>query len=793
MEWWYSPLTPDNEFPSACRRSLEYMALSFTSHVQSKAPSEVVMLAVMSLSSTLIVFFRELRAASLEPSTTSSSVLTYIRNNPQSALAQMADEKAQQAKLRYLSTRLLHTFARKSDMACEPTKLFAREMLAMQILNLTATECSKTSYINWYIVETLKSPPEEKGVIGNSDRAREAEEAMAQAVAEAAEMTKLLESQNAPVETNEITQDTSTAIEPRPKTTFASILQDSEDVFGFKPIVQEPNVEEPNNLPSPAPHESNPDVGEVSIQTLPPPSPSPSPSPLPPLSIPKSEPIVRTPSPEDPPPSDSLQNAKITLMDLSPGADSNKPIRQKSHLSYMITIEPSSRSIPGWISLKSFPDFEALHDILRRLANVGGIRSFPTELPDWKGRQYTEVAEDLEKYLRNALGTKQLADSEAMKRFFGKEMAEQQDKGKRKSGAGGWKPQFKAMGTGVKGMGSGVKDALSQSAEGSQKLIAAAWATAGIAKRGGSDDSRGASPVRKSKEDGVEGARASEEDTTFHSPLFRKSASFPKSMLDVQEGGLEQEESSNNLNGYAMLGEDDVSDSGSLSSTKTEDETSVGNVTENLDTEVSPAQVTSTTDVKGELPIPETAPKRSSRNPSPSRSPKEPERQLKTSHKLPELSADDAQQILDIAFSILSEFYGLSPRTWMIRKSLLNLLKSILLSNGRSYIDTLRIMIQEDLINKCLTSDDWLAGQIKAMTASVWPSTPWPPIDDEKYKVQARDLFLSKTLPDTMRGLMGGAATNQALELVFDALQEECVAKGIMVALMCDVIRALQV
>jgi hypothetical protein len=40
---------------------------------------------------------------------------------------------------------------------------------------------------------------------------------------------------------------------------------------------------------------------------------------------------------------------------------------------------------------------------------------------------------------------------------------------------------------------------------------------------------------------------------------------------------------------------------------------------------------------------------------------------------------------------------------------------------------------------------------------------------------------------------MGGAATSQALEIVFEALQDQRVAKGILVALMCDIIRTLQV
>ena len=79
------------------------------------------------------------------------------------------------------------------------------------------------------------------------------------------------------------------------------------------------------------------------------------------------------------------------------------------------------------------------------------------------------------------------------------------------------------------------------------------------------------------------------------------------------------------------------------------------------------------------------------------------------------------------------------------------------------------------------------------MTESIWPANPWPPIDDAAYKVQAKELFMMRGLPETMRGLMGGAATSQALEIVFEALQDQRVAKGILVALMCDIIRTLQV
>ena len=104
----------------------------------------------------------------------------------------MVDEKFQREKLRYLASRLLATFAKKKDLECDAVRLFARELLAMQVFNLTATSCSTASYINWYIVETFKDVQDQSGLLSGDSRAKEAEEAMTRAVAEAAEMTRLL-------------------------------------------------------------------------------------------------------------------------------------------------------------------------------------------------------------------------------------------------------------------------------------------------------------------------------------------------------------------------------------------------------------------------------------------------------------------------------------------------------------------------------------------------------------------------------------------------------------------------
>lgn len=754
VDWWFSPLSQDTEFPSACRRSLEFMAASFASHVQSKTPAEMVMLAIMSASSTLIVFFRELCSASLETES-ATGVAEYIRNNPESALAQMVDEKPQQEKLRYLATRLLATFSKSKDLECEAGRLFAREMLAMQVLNLTAASCSTASYINWYIVETFKQTQEQRGVLAKDSRAKEAEEAMARAVAEAAEMTRMLQLER---DGNGFLDDAKVpSIAPpenkdsMPRTTFQSLLQDPEIL---PRVTTETGELQPRALPrAPDPSEaieetmrvSSPQSSLTSINESEQPSESPS----------------RSSLQEDESQQETLLGAKITLMDLSADASTGKPIRQRSTLSYMITIEPTSSRVPGWVAIKQFYDFETLHDVLRRLANVGGIRSFPTELPEWKGKLHPLLANELEDYLKTALSTKQLADSETMKRFFGKEITDQ-SLGKKKA----WQP--------LKGVGEGVRDAM---------LSSANWATTGINKK------KSTVPVTKEKsrtETALKGATKHEllpleEDTGYHSPLSK----LVTSTATAAETDLQRSSTSSSLNGYMFIGDGESTRSASTTSLKFPDR---------------PRSPPSAEDVEPDTPHTlrnasfETQPTIS--KPASSPSPPLPERPSKGSaakQMSSELSPNDAQQILDIGFSILSEFYALSPRTWMIRKSLLNLLKSLLISNGRTYIETIRSMIQEDLIKKCLTSDEWLASQVKAITESMWPSKPVPAIDDEAYRIQAKELFLTKMLPETMRGLMGGAATTQALEIVFEALQDQRIAKGIMVALMCDVIRALQV
>jgi hypothetical protein len=148
------------------------------------------------------------------------------------------------------------------------------------------------------------------------------------------------------------------------------------------------------------------------------------------------------------------------------------------------------------------------------------------------------LADDLEKYLRAALSIRQLADSEAMKQFFGKEINDQ-SLAKKKV----WPP--------LKGVG-GVKEAMLSSAEGSQKLFAVAWATTGINKKRSSQQIRKEKPCDLPLKETLRDEVPTPEEDTLYSPVLRESSTFTRSG-SLSDGTLQRSSTSCSLNGYSFI------------------------------------------------------------------------------------------------------------------------------------------------------------------------------------------------------------------------------------------------
>ncbi len=86
----------------------------------------------------------------------------------------------------------------------------------------------------------------------------------------------------------------------------------------------------------------------------------------------------------------TLHNANIIIHDDSISADKGR-LRSKPNADYLVQIEPASSEHPGWMIIRRYPDFETLHEVLRRIAQISGVKAFVEQhhtLPNWKVRSF---------------------------------------------------------------------------------------------------------------------------------------------------------------------------------------------------------------------------------------------------------------------------------------------------------------------------------------------------------------------------------------------------------------------
>ncbi len=146
---------------------------------------------------------------------------------------------------------------------------------------------------------------------------------------------------------------------------------------------------------------------------------------------------------------------------------------------------------------------------------------------------------------------------------------------------------------------------------------------------------------------------------------------------------------------------------------------------------------------------------------------------------------------VDLLFAVVNELYNLSS-AWHIRRTLLLAAKNFL------KLDSIRSLVQETLLD-ATTTDAAVAGYIRQLEATAVPSAeqlrawPPPPSADEKAaaRARARRLLMERGLPPALTGVMGNAASREALARVFDCLQVEEVARGLVFGLMMQLLRVL--
>ncbi|KAI9816677.1 MAG: hypothetical protein M1826_001751 [Phylliscum demangeonii] len=857
VRWWYAPILPnETSFLSACKGMLTSFLLSASMRLARKRPADMFLDVLANTSSIVIVFLNELGIALSTSSSTSASLVDdvdgYIKANPEGTLANLINHQDQEKKLYMIAEDILQSFLEPSVHHCGPAYIFLREIFVGVILKMTLASCSKPEWVNGYIVslledeevgETKDAAADLNGMASSSEVSQEVENAgpgsreksstigeenntasaavsdkqsveqgigkadaaMKQALLEAEKMNRLI--------AEEEERRKSMAKQARNESSTSSLVsresRDVEDDGTFEPHASDSALDLAR--PGLAIDDARTREMEAFGAGVGPNSPDRASSPY------SSSSPMRADKAAQDEESFTLYNANVTI--LQDSASSTKgTLSAKPNMELLLQIEPRSSAQRGWMIARKYSDFEKLHEVLRRISVISGVSEFQIahgSLPSWKKQKRAELLEDLEKYLRDALSFRLLAESEKMKRFLEKDDSMASLTG----GKGGFPNAIGNMGKGMRdvlvnapknvggvisGVGSlGQKKNIKTpgkpaAADGDRTRRGSgvdSTASSTARDRGWTVSSRNrngtisASPVGSSKNSQLEGG-LDNGDTAFRLP--RLTTVRPKTSAEILRHHTPSPEifpSYSEVDGPQQPLEPEIEEI-YLPPPPNEIPDDYGSATiesvrpsprdDTLPVETRP----SLDSMKSVLaPIPAEKPLAGS---TASTGPN-----FRSEAQAQPLTEQEAQVAVDLFFAMINELYNLSS-AWNIRRTLLTAAKNFI------NLETIRQLIQSSVID-AFGSDAAIARSMRATQDTALPTEEqlkaWPkPLSEEEketLRMKARRLLVERGLPPALTGVMGGAASREALGKVFDCLQIEEISRGLMFGLMLQVLRVV--
>ena len=809
--WWYTPVLPSEEkFPESCRQTYTSFIRRFSAHLGRKRAADPFLDFLANGASIVIVFLNELGSAlqASQRQSAEEAVQTYLQYQPESNLANVLSRQQQDRKLSLVADDILQNFLDPKAYNCPPVKTFLQEILSGLVLEMTIKACSTPEWINGWIVYLLEEgEPELMNVIdsgvegtmnisketstgdaGNSKshkrRVSRAEEAMQEAMLEAKRLNEMIAEEDARKQRDSTIMEnedalSSTTTEPGMATPTSS---GSDRTRHGDIAVESPRMLDQSENTSPRLPDSSTNTA-ISTEFG--------------QALSSQAPVAQQPTYASPPSMETpavllltLHNSSITLLDDSDPKDKSI-LRQKPTSEYLLQIEPASSRFPGWMIARKYAEFDALHESLRRIAIISGVPEFAqkyTMLPGWKSQSRMNLRQDLEQYLQLAVRYEPLAESEAMKKFLEKETGLQKVPAN-KNVLGFQNPAaleavgkgfINVIGTGSKGIAGGGKAVL-----GGVQGVFGAVAT-------------GVGGQKKS----APGLARSNKSSTSVTSLPRADSYAPRPSQDLSRA------SSTNVDGPPPLptrptrpsAEDARSGSGSTSL--------LDQSQESLNLPPPPSDMPDDySQLQQSPPRPDLPPRASTSRPgTPTKASTRASSLHTSTHDVEPttrsetngapLTEEETRVSVELIFAIITELYSLSS-AWTIRLSLLAAAKTFLLRPNNPQLESIRSLLQDSVITANF-SDQGLATHINKLRENALPTEEelkkWPPeptpIEKEKLRVKARKLLVEKGMPQALTSVMGAQASGEALGRVFDCLQIEEVARGLVFAILLQAIRA---
>lgn len=701
--------------------------------------------------------------------TPEAAIQQYLRDEPDSNLAHVLSDAQQERKLGLVADDILATFLDSKAYNFSPSKTFLSEILAGVVLESIVKTCSKPEWINEWIVYLLEEDTEIAGVIdagledlnapksavqgeaekSHARRVSKAEQAMEQAMLEVKRMNEMIAEEEASKKKESISEgDTESSVTTEGIATPTSSdsdwrAQERQEKAQEKQEIRDRSEKSQQSLPAAEvqgqesqrsqPQRAN---SQIDFDQLVPASP---------------EADVLT-----------LHNAKVVILDDGDPKD-KVTLRSKSVVEYLLQIEPANSRFPGWMIVRKYQDFEDLHPNLARVSRVSDAAQFADKhqnLPSWKGQSRFHLRQDLEAYLRDALKHKSLAEYKGMTKFLekdtGLEKAPQPNKN-----------LFLQGPAALESMGKGFVNVLGQ-------------APKGIAGGG------------KAVFDGVQGVFVGPKKAVSRAPTSEKPSL-----------NLSRRESHESRTSYEIVGNSSSTDlrhAKPVSRKSTDSHHVSVQMTpslESLDLPPPPDAMPNDYDGSGYGTPPKAYQTPDLTEASPYPTPPNEEKPARPRPEFKPLSEAETRVTIDLMFALITELYTLSS-AWTIRLSLLSAAKAYLLRPNTPQLESIRLLLQDSIIDANLSSDTGIATHILKLRENTLPTADelaaWPPekseAEKEKLRVKARALLVEKGMPAALTGVMGSAASGEALGRVFDCLQVPSVARGLMFGLLLQALRA---
>ncbi|KAL2129361.1 hypothetical protein VTI74DRAFT_7898 [Chaetomium olivicolor] len=514
--------------------------------------------------------------------------------------------------------------------------------------------------------------------------------------------------------------------------------------------------------------------------------------------------------PRKPPPL-TVHKASITVLD-EPG---DGRIRTKPTWDYLVQIEPATTIYPGWMIVRKYSDFETLHEVLRRIATISGATAFSDQhavLPSWKGHTRTSLRGELERYLRDACSHQSLAESEGLKKFL------ERDNGHIPHAP---KTGFQAF----EKLGKNMLDVLTSAPlEGSKAVVGGVTGVLGNIGLGQRKPTAATPPPPPSA---LQDVTAASRLSMSALPRADSSASLSgmrrtrdsmdsqhSSVVALQPGKVPPMERrpSYNSQGDAEPENPRVS-RGSARNSREQSRTS-----SRAPSRAPPSRSPPNLSFDGfKLPPPpdmipddyespvspsNTRPHdfhhaRSLTMPSISTQQRLNGPPLKGVKQHAKLTEQETRVAVELLFAVINELYTLSS-AWNIRRTLLAAAKSFLLRPGNPSLLSIQTLIQSSVLDTH-TSDGTIAAHLRKLRETALPSEQeranWPAEmtaeEKEALRVKARKLLIESGVPAALMGVMGQAATSEALGRLFDCLQIEEVARGLVFGVILQAVRTV--